>query len=50
MRFTVIIPVYNAQHTLRSYLQSVADQTYKDFEVLIVNDGSKNTSGKANPF
>ena len=45
MQFTIIIPVYNAQHTLTRCLQSVADQTFADFEVLIVNDGSTDESG-----
>ena len=45
MRFTIIIPVYNTQHTLKKCLLSIADQTYMDFEALIVNDGS--TDGSA---
>ena len=45
MQFTVITPVYNAQHTLSKCLQSIADQTHENFEVLIVNDGSTDESG-----
>ena len=45
MQFTIVIPVYNAQHTLEKCLRSIADQTFHDFEVLIVNDGSTDESG-----
>lgn len=45
MQFTIIIPVYNAQHTLEKCLRSIADQTFQDFEVLMVNDGSTDESG-----
>ncbi len=37
---SVIIPVYNHAHTIRKSLLSLARQTYKPFEVIIVNDGS----------
>lgn len=42
--FSVVIPVYNASETLRQTLDSVAFQTFTDFEVVIVNDGSKDNS------
>jgi len=38
---SVIIPAYNAMAFLPETLDSVLDQTFKDFEVIIVNDGSK---------
>ena len=41
---TVIIPVYNAETYLRECLQSVADQSYRNFEVICVDDGSKDNS------
>ena len=41
----IIIPVYNVENYLRSCLDSVLSQTYKDFEVLMVNDGSPDSSG-----
>lgn len=37
---SVIIPAYNAAKTIESCLKSVFAQTYKDIEVIIVNDGS----------
>ena len=42
---SIIIPVYNVENYLRSCLDSVLSQTYKDFEVLMVNDGSTDSSG-----
>lgn len=38
--FTVFIPTYNRAHLLPKALQSVADQTFRYFEVIIVDDGS----------
>lgn len=44
MRFSVVIPVYNAAATLRECLDSVAAQSYRGFEVVLVNDGSTDES------
>ena len=38
--FTVFIPCFNRAHTLPRTLESVSAQTFRDFEVLIVDDGS----------
>lgn len=44
MKFSVIIPIYNAELTLERCLRSVLEQSFKDFEVIMVNDGSKDKS------
>lgn len=43
---SVVIPLYNKAHTIVHTLQTVIDQTYRQFEVLIVNDGSTDNSIK----
>ena len=44
MKFSIIIPLYNKQNYIRRTLESVLSQTYTDFEVIVVNDGSKDNS------
>lgn len=44
MRFSVIVPVYNKAYSLERCIDSVLNQTYRDFEVIIVNDGSTDKS------
>ena len=39
-RITIILPVYNGEHYLREAIDSVLAQTYSDFELWVVNDGS----------
>ena len=41
---SVVVPVYNAEAYLQECLASLASQSYKDFEVLMVDDGSKDNS------
>jgi glycosyltransferase involved in cell wall biosynthesis len=43
-KFSVVVPVYNRPGELRELLLSLANQTFKDFEVVIVEDGSTITS------
>lgn len=43
-RLSIIIPVYNNENYLRPALQSVLAQTYPDFEVLVIDDGSTDGS------
>ena len=38
--FSIVIPLYNKEHTIARTLTSVVAQTYTEFEVVIVNDGS----------
>ncbi|MFC2678652.1 MAG: glycosyltransferase family 2 protein [Granulicatella sp.] len=41
---SVIVPVYNVEEYLEECLDSIQDQTYTDFEVILVNDGSRDGS------
>jgi glycosyltransferase involved in cell wall biosynthesis len=43
-RFSVIIPVYNRPQELEELLSSLAEQTYTNFEVIVVEDGSSERS------
>lgn len=44
-KVSVIIPVFNAQNFLARCLDSVISQSYKNFEIICVNDGSTDSSG-----
>lgn len=46
-KISVIVPVYNTEKYIEKCLKSLDDQTMKDFEVVIVNDGSKDESERA---
>lgn len=43
---SVIIPVYNVENYLAACLDSVLQQTYRDLEILLINDGSTDRSGE----
>ena len=42
---SIIVPVYNAEHTIGRCIESILNQEYTDFELLLVDDGSTDTSG-----
>lgn len=42
---SVIMPVYNSEKYLRDAIESVLKQTFTDFELLLIDDGSKDSSG-----
>lgn len=44
--FSVVVPVYNGEKTLITCLESLRKQTYTDFEVLMVENGSADDSGR----
>lgn len=41
---SVIIPVYNGEKTIKTTIDSVLNQTFTDFELLVVNDGSQDST------
>ncbi len=45
-RFSVVVPVYNVEKYLRACLDSVVNQDFSDYELILVNDGSTDNSHK----
>lgn len=43
---SIIVPVYNVERYLKRCINSILNQTYKDYEVLLIDDGSTDLSGK----
>lgn len=43
-KFSIIIPVYNVEKYIGKCLDSIMSQTYKDYEVIVVNDGTPDNS------
>lgn len=43
-KVSIIVPVYNAEKWLSRCIQSIIDQTYKNLEIILVNDGSSDNS------
>ena len=46
IKFSVLVPVYNAEDYLDECIQSVLHQTYQNFDMILVDDGSKDNSGE----
>ena len=44
IEISVIVPIYNAEKTLKKCINSILSQTYTNFELILVNDGSKDNS------
>lgn len=44
-KISIIIPVYNVERYLEKCLHSVLQQTFQDFEVILIDDGSQDASG-----
>lgn len=45
MFFSVVVPVYNVEKYLHECVDSILSQSFKDFELILVDDGSKDSSG-----
>lgn len=46
MKISIIVPIYNAEHYLRKCIPSILFQDYENFELILINDGSTDQSGK----
>lgn len=44
--FSIVIPVYNKEYSIGQTLESISEQTFKNFELVLVNDGSTDQSLK----
>lgn len=44
MKISIIVPIYNAELYLQNCLESIQKQTTKDYELLLINDGSQDNS------
>ena len=42
--FSIIVPLYNKEKYISKTLDSILDQTFKDYELIIINDGSDDNS------
>lgn len=45
-KVTIVVPVYNAEQYLSKCINSLTNQTYSDIEIILINDGSNDSSGE----
>ncbi|WP_442594306.1 glycosyltransferase family 2 protein [Neobacillus sp. D3-1R] len=45
-KISVVVPVYNVENYLRRCIDSILKQSFQDFEIILINDGSLDNSGK----
>ena len=45
-RISVVVPVYNVEKYLEKCVNSIVNQTYKNLEIILVDDGATDNSGK----
>ena len=43
---SIIMPAFNAANTIEKSIESVLNQTYKDWELIVINDGSTDNTNK----
>ena len=46
IKFSVVVPAYNVEKDLPALLQNLLEQTYKTFEVIVVDDCATDETGK----
>lgn len=44
MKYSIIVPVFNTEHYLKKCLDSILNQSFVDFELILIDDGSKDNS------
>ena len=42
---SIIVPIYNVEKYVRQCIESIINQTYKNLQIILVDDGSTDTSG-----
>ena len=45
-KISIIIPIYNSEKYIRICLNSILNQTFQDFEIILIDDNSKDNSLK----
>lgn len=45
-KVSIVAPVYNVESFLKKMVQSVQTQTYRNIEIILIDDGSSDESGK----
>lgn len=46
MLFSIIVPTFNSENSIRRCLDSILSQSFFDFEIIVINDGSTDNTGK----
>ena len=50
MRFSIIIPTYNRSSLIKEVIDSACNQSFRDYEIIVVNDGSTDDTESALAF
>ena len=46
IKLSIIVPVYNVEKYVSRCINSILEQTFSDFELILINDGSTDKSGQ----